>query len=143
MKKLKRRVAKRPVRKVKFMLSRRSGRNTACLVYSRSFTNITLTLTDLRSNVLITRTSGQAHTGRSSKIKKTPYSLEKIFRSLRSTFKRFKLKKIHIVAYCRTSKIFIRYLLKELAALKVFCISLRRKIYIPHNGVRIRKKPRK
>jgi len=88
-------------------------RNTCNLYLRKSFSNIFLTMTDKKGNVVKCASAGSSGMGRSKRRKKAPQSIEKIMLSLKFYFNLYKIENVFLYFSARTSKIFYT-LLKEI-----------------------------
>lgn len=113
--------------------------DTAIIYLNKSYTNIFITLADLRRDVIISKSSGSSEGISHSKRRKTvPQAIENILKGMSKYFKLYNIKFVKIVLKIKVNVLFY-YLLKELTFYNIGVkgFSIRRPIAF--NGTRGRK----
>jgi ribosomal protein S11 len=108
------------------------------LYIRRTFTNIFLTLTDLKNKVVICKTSGTSNISENKRRKRIPIAVEKIMVFIYFYIKLYKITSLHIVLKMRL-KGHARNLFKRLNYYNINVLTIKSKRKIAHNGVRGRK----
>ena len=111
----------------------------SCRFYLRkTYSNIFVTMTDLKGNVIKCTTSGSAGVGKSKRRKKAPQSFENIVLTLKSSLQLYKVNKIFLYLSCRVSRL-VYSLIKEIQyhGFVIRGVVLRHRV--AHNGVKGRK----
>jgi len=122
----------------KFYFSRKKS---AFLVLNRSFSNIFITLLDLKKKVVICKTSGSCNVGNSKKQKKSSQAIESIVKELSVFFELYQIKNFFIILKVKTSSHLV-FLIKELINRGYVINSFVNRKKVPHNGMRGRKQRR-
>jgi|SRR5579884_2113430 len=121
-----------------FFFSDKNSTNIANLVVNRSFSNIFLTVTDLKNKVVICKSSGSSGVGPLKKSKKSPQAVENIVSALVPYLEIYKIKNLIIILKVRFSN-HIVILVKELFDRGYNIVKFLNKNKIAHNGMRGRK----
>lgn len=122
----------------KFIFSNKNLSNTTNIIVNRSFSNIFITMTDLKHKVVICKSSGACGVGFLKKSKKSPQAIENIVNALVFFLELYKIKKIIIILKVKfTSHMII--LVKELLSKGYKIIKFVNRLKIGHNGMRGRK----
>ena len=115
-----------------------SVKSIGILVFSKSFSNIFITLLDLKRRLIIVKTSGSSHVGFSKRKKISPNAVEFIVKKLFFYLKFYKILNLKIIFKTRVSTHtynFVKLLLKR--GFRILTIESRKRV--PHNGCRQRK----
>lgn len=110
----------------------------AKLYLRRTFSNIFLTLTDLKNKVIICKTSGSSGIKGSKRRKKVPYALEVILKVMSSFFKLHKINAVQIVLKMRVNA-FLYAVLRELSHYNITVVRFTVRRSIAFNGTKGRK----
>lgn len=122
----------------KFIFSNKKFNNLANLIVNKSYSNVFITLTDLRNKVIVCKSSGSCGVGTSKKSKKSPQAVENIVKALISFFELHGLKYFNIILKKRFSS-HVVILVKELSDKGYKLISFLNRYKVSHNGMRGRK----
>lgn len=122
----------------KFIISNKIIKNTANIIINRSFSNIFITVTDLRKRVIICKSSGASGVGFLKKSKKSPQAIENIINALVPFFELYQLKNFNLILKVRFSS-HIVILVKELTTRGYNIVKFLNRCKIAHNGMRGRK----
>jgi ribosomal protein S11 len=113
-------------------------KQTANIMINRSFSNIFITVTDLKKKVLICKSSGACGVGNLKKSKKSPQAIENIVNALIPFFELYKLRNFNIILKVKFSS-HVVILVKELHDRGYNIIKFVNRLKIGHNGMRGRK----
>jgi len=122
----------------KFYFNNKKIKNTANIMVNRSFSNIFITITDLRKNVVICKSSGSSGVGNLKKSKKSPQAIENIVNALIPYIELYKIRNLNIILKVRFSSHVI-LLVKELHDRGYNIIQFMTRLKVGHNGMRGRK----
>ena len=112
---------------------------TAKIYLRKTWSNIFLTLTDLKNRVIICKTSGNCKVSNSKRRKKIAMSIEKIIKHLYDeSLLLFNIKNIEIILKMRVRS-HLYTLIKRLKYYKINIISIISRKKIAHNGIRKKK----
>ena|ERR1700677_2263798 len=121
-----------------FKFSNKSLKNAAHIFINRSFSNIFITVTDLRKKVVICKSSGSSGVGHLKKNKKSPQAIENIVNALIPYFELYQIKNFDIILKVKFSSHVI-LLVKELHDRGYNIIKFTTRLKVGHNGMRGRK----
>jgi len=121
-----------------FIFSNKNLKNAAHIFINRSFSNIFITVTDLRKNVVICKSSGSSGVGHLKKSKKSPQAIENIVNALIPYIELYKIKNFDIILKVKFSSHVI-LLVKELHDRGFNIIKFTTRLKVGHNGMRGRK----
>jgi ribosomal protein S11 len=121
-----------------FIFNHKNLNYTANIIFNRSFSNIFLTLTDLKKDVVICKSSGSSGVGHLKKSKKSPQAIENIVNALIPYFELYKLKNFNIILKVKFSSHLI-ILVKELQNHGFNILKFVNQCKVGHNGMRGRK----
>ena len=122
----------------KFYFFSKTLKNAANITINRSFSNIFITITDLRKKVVICKSSGSSGVGNLKKSKKSPQAIENIINALVPYFELYKIRNFNIILKVRFSSHVI-LLVKELHDRGYNIIKFMTRLKVGHNGMRGRK----
>jgi len=122
----------------KFYFYNKSFKNAANIILNRSFSNIFITVTDLKKRVVICKSSGSSGVGHLKKSKKSPQAIENIINALVPFFELYKIQNFNIILKVRFSSHVI-LLVKELHDRGYNIIQFTTRLKVGHNGMRGRK----
>jgi len=112
---------------------------TAKIYLRKTWSNIFLTLTDLKNRVIICKTSGNCKVSNSKRRKKIAMAIEKIIKHLYDeSLLLFNIKNIEIILKMRVRS-HLYTLIKRLKYYKINIISIISRKKIAHNGIRKKK----
>lgn len=112
---------------------------TAIIYSNKSYTNIFITLTDLKRRVIISKSSGMsAGISHSKRRKIVPQAVEFITKDLYKYLKLYGIKIVRIILKIKVNVLF-HYLLKELAYYNIMVKSFSIRRPVASNGTRGRK----
>jgi ribosomal protein S11 len=121
-----------------FKFYNKSLKNAAHIFINRSFSNIFITVTDLRKKVVICKSSGSSGVGHLKKNKKSPQAIENIVNALIPYFELYQIKNFDIILKVKFSSHVI-LLVKELHDRGYNIIKFTTRLKVGHNGMRGRK----
>jgi ribosomal protein S11 len=121
-----------------FIFNNKNLKNVANIIVNRSFSNIFITITDLKQRVVICKSSGSSGVGHLKKSKKSPQAIENIVNALIPYFELYKIQNFNIILKVRFSSHVI-LLVKELHDRGYNIIQFMTRLKVGHNGMRGRK----
>lgn len=124
------------IREPHFLLGK--NKDTARIYLRRTFSNIFITLTDLKHRTIVCKTSGNSGVAASKRRKKAPYAIENIVKELNVYLKLYKISRVYLVLKMRVNTFFY-FLTKELAFYGINIINFRVRRSVAFNGTRGRK----
>src|ERR1700679_1912303 len=110
----------------------------ANIIVNRSFSNIFLSVTDLKNKVVICKSAGASGVGNLKKSKKSPQAIENIVNALVPFFELYKLKNFNIILKVKFSSHVI-ILVKELDNRGYNIVKFVNRCKVGPNGMRGRK----
>ena len=138
LKKKEKKIYKYKWEKLHVKLSDKENR-TAKIYLRKTWSNIFLTLTDLKNRVIICKTSGNCKVSNSKRRKKIAMAIEKIIKHLYDeSLLLFNIKNIEIILKMRVRS-HLYTLIKRLKYYKINIISIISRKKIAHNGIRKKK----
>jgi len=138
LKKKKKKIYKYKWEKLHFKFGDKENR-TAKIYLRKTWSNIFLTLTDLKNRVIICKTSGNCKVSNSKRRKKIAMAIEKIIKHLYDeSLLLFNIKNIEIILKMRVRS-HLYTLIKRLKYYKINIISIISRKKIAHNGIRKKK----
>lgn len=118
-------------------------KKTALLFVKKSTTNLFFTVADLKKNAIITFTSGSTLERPTKKQKRSPYIVESVFKKILFYLKLYEVQVIRLFLKLRLNISHVHVLVKELNYYGISVLSINEMKGIPHNGVKIKRRPRK
>ena len=112
------------------------------LTLKKTHSNYFLTFVDKNFKVIRCLTSGNSKVGDSSRKKRSPYAMEKIFSCLAPYLALYKIKFVKIFLYTKPTTAFFM-LAQQLRLKGIKILRMRERIHVAHNGIRRRKLRRK
>jgi ribosomal protein S11 len=128
------------IRKYKnFFFGKNSINKMANIYIRRTYTNVFVTLTDMKNNVVICITSGSAdRTLTNRRKKRIAQSVEQIVLAMNYFFKLYEIKALNIILKMRV-KAHVYTLIHKLINLGLVILSISSRRLIAHNGVKGRR----
>ena len=121
-----------------FRFSNKNLKNAAHIFINRSFSNIFITVTDLKKRIVICKSAGACGVGNLKKSKKSPQAVENIVNALIPYFELYQIKNFDIILKVKFSSHVI-LLVKELHDRGYNIIKFMTRLKVGHNGMRGRK----
>jgi ribosomal protein S11 len=125
-------------KKTHFFFGRKKNKKIGRIYIRRTFTNVFITLTDLKNQVVTCKTSGSSIYHTSKRRKRIAPAVEKIMVYVKKYLRLYNIQYIHIVLNMRI-KSHVYTLLTRLKYYGVVIVSMISKRNIAHNGVKGRK----
>jgi ribosomal protein S11 len=122
----------------KFFFFSKTLNYAANILVNRSFSNIFLTVTDLKNKVVICKSAGACGVGNLKKSKKSPQAIENIVNALVPYFELYKLQNFNIILKVKFSS-HVVILVKELDNRGYNIVKFVNRCKVGHNGMRGRK----
>jgi ribosomal protein S11 len=123
------------IKKKKFFFSKNKIAN---LVLNKSFSNVFITMLDLKYNFIICKSSGMCHVGNQKKIKKSSQIIETLINNFISIFELYNIKMFNIILKIKFSS-HVVILVKELTDRGYIIKKFFNRLRVGHNGMRGRK----
>lgn len=136
--KIKRKIYKYKINKKHFNFGKNIKYKIAKIYLRKTWSNIFLTLTDIKNKVIICKTSGTSKVSDNKRRKKVSQAIEKIMIYIKYYLTLYKIKNISIILKMRV-KSHLYVLIKRLKYYNINIINIISKKNIPHNGIRKKK----
>src|SRR5271168_4509138 len=107
----------------------------AKIYIKRTYTNIFITLTDLKDKVIICKTSGSSDSIHNKRKKRIAQAVEKIILKIKKYLKLYNIMYIHLILKMKV-KAHVYTLLSKLHSYSIKILSITSKKLIAHNGVK-------
>jgi ribosomal protein S11 len=117
----------------KFFLG--ENNNIAKIYIKKTYTNIFITLCDLKNKVIICKTSGSSDKIYNKRKKRIAQAVEKIIFKMKKFFKMYEIKYIYLILKMKV-KAHVFTLLSKLHSYGIKILSIKSKKILAHNGVK-------
>lgn len=110
-------------------------KNLAKIYIRKTYSNIFITLTDLRNKVVICKTSGSSDVFKNKRRKRIAQAVDKIIQNINNYIKFYNITHIHLILKMRV-KSHVYALVKNLYHYGIIILSICSRRIVAHNGVK-------